>query len=175
MTSIMKRIIESSRLYLRELDVTDATEFFKLNEDPDVLRYTGDEPFESLEAATHFLENYSEYEQNGFGRWTVIEKTSNSFIGWCGLKSHNSKWVDLGFRFHKREWGKGYGTESARAAVKAGFRQFQLEEIVGRAALANIASIRFLEKIGMKFWKREPCRGIENAVYYKIQNINKGK
>ena len=164
----MTIIAETDRLILRELMVADSKDFFELNSDPEVLKYTGDQPFSSIEAAAEFLENYSDYEENRFGRWAVISKETNDFLGWCGLKLNEEKLIDLGFRFFRKEWGKGYATESAKASLKYGFNQLHLEEVIGRSSIENQASINVLEKLGMHFWKNDSCEGIENAVYYKI-------
>lgn len=59
---------------------------FELNSDPEVLMYTGDGAFENKGAAEDFIRNYAEYKRNGFGRWLVELKGSNTAIGWCGLK-----------------------------------------------------------------------------------------
>ena len=167
----MKTIIETERLRLREFCLADAEACFKLNTDLEVLKYTGDEPFESIEDATLFLSNYNEYQENGYGRWAVIEKTSKAFIGWCGLKRHSKSFTDLGFRFFRKDWGKGYGTEAAKAALKVGFEDLKLDEIIGRAAIDNKASVKILEKIGMAYWKKDTCKSIDNAVYYKIDQV----
>lgn len=164
----MKKVFETQRLILRELNISDAEQFFKLNASPEVLKYTGDQPFESLADAKSFLTNYSEYKTNGYGRWAVISKESNAFLGWCGLKLNEESLIDLGFRFFQKEWGKGYATESARASLELGFNHFNADEIIGRAAIDNQASVRVLKKLGMKFWKNDSCKGIENAVYYKM-------
>lgn len=166
----MKKILETARLTLREFTPADAAAMYALNLDPEVLRYTGDMPFESEEEAASFLKNYREYEKNGFGRWAVLTKAEGVFIGWCGLKRNEEGMVDLGFRFFRAHWNKGYATEAARACLKFGFEKCGLEKIVGRAARANAASVRVLEKIGMTFWKNAPCRGLEDSVYYLITN-----
>tara|TARA_B100000795_G_scaffold268199_1_gene254696 strand:+ start:1107 stop:1397 length:291 start_codon:yes stop_codon:yes gene_type:complete len=87
----MKKIIETNRLILRELDINDSENFFNLNLDPEVLKYTGDLPFSSIVDAEKFLINYSDYKKNGFGRWAVILKETESFIGWSGLKLNEEK------------------------------------------------------------------------------------
>lgn len=106
--------------------------------------------------------------KNGFGRWAVITKTSNSFIGWCGLKLNEQNLIDLGFRFFKREWNKGYATEAAHACLEYGFEELNLKEIIGRVARQNKASIKVLEKLSMNYWKNGNCKGIEDSLYYRV-------
>lgn len=67
------------------------------------------------------------------------------------------------------EWGEGYATESAKAVLEYGFNTLDIEEIIGRAAADNFASIRVLEKLNMKFWKKDNCNGIKNSHYYRIK------
>lgn len=165
----MKKILETPRLLLRELEISDAPDFYRLNENPEVLKYTGDVPFSNEEEAVTFLKNYSDYKRNGFGRWAVILKETNTFIGWCGLKRNEEQLVDIGFRLYENHWGNGYATEAAKACLEIGFTTFKIKEIIGRADLDNIASTRALEKIGMHFWKKEAFDGVENGVYYRIQ------
>lgn len=164
----MKTIIETERLILRELTVSDSEQFFRLNSNPEVLKYTGDSPFLSSSEAEVFLKNYSDYKTNGFGRWAVMAKESNEFLGWCGLKLNEENLIDLGFRFFQKEWGKGYATESAIASLEYGFCHLNINEIIGRAAIENRASVRVLEKLKMNFWKHDNCKGIKNSVYYKM-------
>ncbi len=147
-------IIETTRLLLRPFREEDAPAFFELNEDPEVIRYTGNRPFHDVEEARRFLREYDEYEKYGYGRWAVLLKPGREFIGWCGLKYISElQETDLGFRFFQRHWGKGYATEAGRACVDYGFSVLGLAMIVGRAMKENQASIRVLEKCGMAFWK----------------------
>lgn len=171
----MTKIIETKRLILRELQVSDSEQFFKLNSNPEVLKFTGDQPFSSISDAEFFLKNYTDYKINGFGRWAVISKESSEFIGWCGLKLNEENLVDLGFRFFQKEWGRGYATESAKASLNVGFNNLKIEEIIGRVATDNKTSIGVLEKLGMSFWKNDNCNGIENAVYYKMNKTQYNK
>lgn len=160
-------MLETKRLILRELTTEDAEKFYELNSDPEVIRYTGDVPFRTIDQARNFLTDYKDYRKNGFGRWAVIEKTTQEFIGWCGLKLNEQDLVDIGFRFFRNYWGFGYATESASACLNYGFDTLKLTIIIGRSARANKASIRILEKLNMSFWKAGSCEGIEDAVYYR--------
>lgn len=163
-------VLKTPRLDLRRFETDDAPFFYKMNNDADVLKYTGDEPFQSVEAARQFIVDYDHYTQHGYGRWTVVLRKTGEPLGFCGLKYHaDGDYVDLGYRLIKEYWGQGFATEAAQACVVYGFHHLDLKEIVGRTAQDNIASIKVLEKIGMKFWKHAPCEGIENSVYYRIK------
>jgi len=161
-------ILATNRLILRELNENDAKDMYLLNADPEVIRYTGDDPFESVDAARIFLMNYSDYVRNGMGRWAVIEKENQRIIGWCGLKRHDDGMVDLGYRFLKSAWGKGYATESSLGCLIYGFQTLQLPQIIARVDPANIASVRVIEKLGFSFWKTDECHGLANAGIYRL-------
>ncbi len=164
----MNLITRTPRLLLREFLPADAEQLFLLNNDPQVLRFTGDRPFPSVEAAASFLEDYPDYRNHGFGRWGVVEQSSGDFLGWCGLKRHDAGMVDLGFRFFRRYWGMGYATESGRASLQYGFDEAKLPEIIGRAATHNLTSIRVLEKLGMTYWTTTAVAGLGQSRQYRI-------
>lgn len=139
----------TDRLILRELSVDDTYYFHLLNEDPEVIQYTGDVSFKNTEAARQFLAGYDHYEKYGLGRWAVIRKVDNAFLGWCGLKySPDKNEHDIGFRFFKQYWNMGYATEAAKKCIEVGFNTFKLPFIVGRVMKKNTTSIKVLEKIG---------------------------
>ncbi len=167
----MSRIVlETPRLILREFSpAEDAAGFFELNGDPEVLRFTGDVPFESVDAARIFLENYAQYRLYGYGRWTTLLRETGEFVGWCGLRyMEDPDGADIGFRFHRRHWGRGYATEAALACVIYGFERLHLPLVLGRAAKDNLASIRVLEKIGLHYWRDADLDGMP-AVLYKAE------
>ncbi|TRW21439.1 GNAT family N-acetyltransferase [Flavobacterium zepuense] len=162
------QITTTPRLTLRELTVDDAQHFYELNLDPEVLQFTGDVVFETIDAARQFLENYGHYKKYGYGRWAVIRKEDGAFLGWCGLKfSEDTGECDLGFRFFKKYWNQGYATEAAKASLELGFTKFGILKIIGRAMTANLASVRILEKIGMEFSAFFDFDG-EDGVLYSI-------
>ena len=145
-------IAETSRLLLREMTIADAESAYLLNVDPEVIQYTGDKAFSSIEEAKQFLANYSHYKKYGYGRWAMIIKETDEFLGWCGLKYiEEVDKYDLGYRLMKKYWNKGYATEAAIKSLELGFHRFDMESIVGHADIHNLASIRVLEKIGMTY------------------------
>ena len=160
-------IFTTSRLYLRETTAQDAAVMFALNSDPEVLRYTGDEPFESIEEVANFLSNYQDFKKNNMGRWAVVRKDDEAILGWCGLKLHTNGLVDLGFRLFKKYWNQGYATEASLGCLAYGFETLLLTEIVGRVVPANMASARVLKKIGMHFshFEVDEHHGEQIAIY----------
>ncbi|MBG7631475.1 MAG: GNAT family N-acetyltransferase [Bacteroidetes bacterium] len=167
------KILETERLYLREMTINDAENMYLLNLDLNVLQYTGDVPFESIENAKKFLKNYDHYKKYNFGRWAVIHKTTDEFLGWCGLKyTPELDEYDIGFRFLKKHWNKGFATESAKACLNLGFDKYHITEIIGRAMVENIGSIKVLEKIGFAFHKTFNFDGEKGLIY---KSINKSR
>lgn len=164
----MSLILETDRLILKEIDISDAEAMFKLNSDWEVMKYTGDISFDSLEQTKAFIEGYPDYEKNGFGRNAVFLKETSEFLGWCGLKKLPDGTVDIGYRFLKHHWNKGYATESARAMIDFGFKHYGLTEIIGNAAEENVGSVRVFEKTGMSFVCKRNYDGLKNVVLYKI-------
>lgn len=137
---------------MRPFCADDGPMMYALNEDPQVLQYTGDVQFADVAAASTFLGNYEQYEQYGVGRMVVILKETGETLGWCGLKYHPAAdEYDIGYRFFKKHWGQGYATESAKAAMDYGFGVLKLDRIIGRARAENQASINVFDKLGMRF------------------------
>lgn len=144
------RVANTARLELRQFHHTDAQGLYSMNSDPEVMRFTGDPPFPSVSSARQFLAAYDHYQQHGFGRWSVYRKTDAAYLGFCGLRfCTETGEVDVGYRLLKQEWGKGYATEAAEASLKLGFEAFGLHQIIGRAQVANTASVMVLKKLGM--------------------------
>lgn len=143
---------ETHRMAHRAFTVADADIAFALNSDPDVLRYTGDVPLASVDDARGFIADYPDFDEVGYGRWACVLKETQSIIGFCGLKYlPDLDEVDIGFRFLPRYWGRGLGTEACTACLSFGFNTIGLDRIVAFVMPENLASVRVLEKAGMRF------------------------
>ncbi len=154
----MKFYIETERLILRDLLTTDDKGMFDLDSNADVHRYLGNNPIHTIEQAREVIGIVrQQYEDNGIGRWATIERSSGNFIGWSGLKyvtaaeNNHTNYYDVGYRFVPRYWGKGYATESTKAALAFAFNTLQVKEVIGTCHEENKASRRVLEKCGLKF------------------------
>ncbi len=153
----MQIIFETTRLLLRRFTLNDTGLLLELNSDPEVLKYLHEPPVTDHDHARQVLSNIilPQYENN-LGRWAIHVKDDMRFVGWCGLKYRPEiDETDLGYRFMKKEWGKGFATEAARQTIEHGLQHLHLDVITGRAHIENTASLHVLEKIGMKYIKDE--------------------
>ncbi|MEQ8519485.1 MAG: GNAT family N-acetyltransferase [Cytophagales bacterium] len=165
----MKTLIETERLVLREIGLNDKAEMFRLHSHPEVQKFTGEAPLKSIEEMEEAIKTRSiDYKKYGFGRWATFLKDEMHFIGWAGLAYlPEFDEIDLGYRFLPNYWGKGYATEVSRAILHYGFDKLNLNRIIAIAMKENKASIKVMEKVGMKFEKFAPYEtGGEDVVWY---------
>ncbi|HEY8661837.1 MAG TPA: GNAT family N-acetyltransferase [Hanamia sp.] len=153
----MEIFIETERLILRELLPTDDKGMFELDSNKVVHEFLEKKPLNNIEQSRKIIEFIrQQYFDNGIGRWAIIEKETDNFMGWTGLKlikdeiNHHSNFYDLGYRLIPKFWGKGFATESAIASLNYGFENLKLNEIYGMCHINNIASRMVLEKTGLK-------------------------
>jgi RimJ/RimL family protein N-acetyltransferase len=150
----MKVILETDRLLLREFVEDDAESFFKLNTDPEVMRFVPDKPLLNVEQARQTLIDHpiADYRRYGFGRGACILKSTGEQIGFAGLKYLDELGeVDVAYRLLPAHWGQGLATEVALASVRYGFAALGLKRITGLVMPKNIASVRVLEKTGLRY------------------------
>ncbi len=150
----MKVILETDRLLLREFVESDAEAFFQLNSDPEVLRFVPDKQLTSVDQARQLLLEHpiADYRKYGYGRGACILKSTGEQIGFAGLKYLEELGeVDVAYRLLPAHWGRGLATEVALASVRYGFADLGLKQIIGLVMPENIASVRVLEKTGLRY------------------------
>jgi RimJ/RimL family protein N-acetyltransferase len=176
----MQILLETERLVLRQFTKNDVDNLLELNSDPDVVRFTADKQIDRSVIQTQTLPKWLKYyeEYDGYGIWAVVERSSQAFIGWFIFRpaAHapyfdpalaNPDDIELGYRLRKVAWGKGYATEGAKALIIKGFSELGTQRIVAPALVANVASIRVLEKSGLKLEKKflDEKLGLEVVIY----------
>ncbi|RVT75260.1 N-acetyltransferase [Flavobacterium sufflavum] len=152
----MNTTIETERLILRELLPTDDEGMYRLDSNPNVHKFLGNQPIISIEESRQYIDYIrNQYVKNGIGRYAVILKETNEFIGWSGIKyitereNGHINFYEIGYRFIEEHWGKGYGYESAKAWLDYGFKTMKIQTIYASANIENLGSRKILEKIGM--------------------------
>jgi [ribosomal protein S5]-alanine N-acetyltransferase len=151
----MKIFAETRRTILREIIMEDVNPFFEMDSDPEVHKYLGTRPVENRDQIVetiHYVRQ--QYIDNGIGRWAIVDKSTNQFIGWTGLKlvkdliNNRTNYYDLGYRLIRKYWGQGYATESAKASLHYGFDTLNLNEIIATVNCENTSSNVIAGKLG---------------------------
>jgi [ribosomal protein S5]-alanine N-acetyltransferase len=146
-------VIQTARLELRELHLSDADFILELLNEDGFLRYIGDKGVRTLEDAREYISKgpMESYERNGFGLYATCLRDGPP-IGICGLvKRDGLDDPDVGFAFLSRHCSKGYAVESASAVLAHGKRVLKLPRIVAVTSPENSRSIAVLERIGLRF------------------------
>ncbi len=146
-------IIETSRLQLKEITVSDAPFYIKLFNSEGWLKFIGDRNVKTIaEAEAYIKKNYlSSYETHGYGSYTVNLKETGETIGACGLyKRDTLEHPDIGFSFLGEFTGKGFGFEAASAVMEYAHNTLGIDKILGFTVDYNVASIKLLEKLGLQ-------------------------
>lgn len=153
----MDLILETERLIHRPLLLSDLDEFFIMNYNPNVNLYMRN-PIKSKNDVYLYIQKIiNEYESNKIGRFAVILKETNEFIGFSGLKFRDKlenghiNFYDIGYRFSEKYWHKGFATESSLAWLDYGFNTMKLPTIYACAFSDNVGSNKVLNKIGFEF------------------------
>ncbi len=149
-------IIETHRLFLRQLTTDDAPFILDLLNQPSFIQFIGDRGVRTLDDARDYLAKrlIESYERFGFGLYLTLLKENDTPIGICGLvKRETLKDVDVGYAFLPQYWLKGYAYESASAVLGYARNSLGIKRIAGITTPDNHSSIRVLEKLGLKFEK----------------------
>lgn len=154
----MKMQIETPRLLLRPFRLSDAAANFKMDSNPNVLKYLPIEPHTDIQQSIAVIRNVlQQYDNFGIGRVAVELKATGEFIGWSGFKFHtktmnnHQNFYELGYRFQEEHWGKGYATEAAKACMQYGFEVLNYDIVYAIAYANHIGSLSVLKKVGFEF------------------------
>lgn len=145
--------IVSKRLVLRPWNDTDRQPFADLSADPVVMEHLL--PLPTRDASDAWIDRQLMHlATDGFCFWAVEAKDGGTFMGAVGLlrvgyAAHFTPAIEIGWRIARWFWGQGYAPEAARAALRFGFEDLRLQEIVANTATGNGRSRRVMAKLGM--------------------------
>ena len=174
----MDLLLETDRLLLRPLELTDAVAMFAMDNNPNVHKYLWQNPTQTLEESTKVIEYIqAQYQKNNIGRFATILKETNEFIGWTGIKfiddhieNGNTNFYDYGYRLNEKFWNKGFATEASIAWLDYGFNQMNIEKMNAYTHAQNGASNHILQKVGFHFIENYPDE--QNVIWkwWQIEN-----
>lgn len=172
----MDLILETDRLLLREMKLSDAEALFEMDRNPKVHEYLWNNPLTDISEVNKIINSVQEqYKQNKIGRFVMVLKETNQVIGWAGLKFNtemvNNKihFYDIGYRLDEKFWGKGYASEASFAWLDYGFKTMKIPVMEAAAHSDNIASNRILQKIGIQMTETYLEDGV-SWNWYELKN-----
>jgi len=145
------KIIETERLFLREMTQADFPLLCKHLQNPEVM-YAWEHAFSDAEVQEGLDKQFQSYKEYGFGIWAVILKENNELIGHCGLSMQpceDREVLEIGYIFQKEYWYKGYATEAAIACKEYAFDKLGANEVFSLIRDTNIASQNVAKRNGM--------------------------
>lgn len=149
-------VAQTGRLRLRTWDEADETRFYRIMNNPAVMRWLGgvQTPQEWRQAYERLLQ----YERGlGFTFWIVDGGQDEEILGFCGLKRANAPGADaiageveIGWRLRQEAWGQGYAKEAAIASLDLAFDRFDAPRVVAVTAVRNEPSQGLMKRLGMR-------------------------
>lgn len=181
-------MIRTPRLLLRGWRDEDLKPFAALNADPEVMRHFP-APLDASASDELARGIRSHIDEHGWGLWAVQVTDAASplhgrLVGFTGLSRPGfdapfTPAVEVGWRLDRSAWGNGYATEAARAALRFGFEELALEEIVSMTSAGNMRSRAVMERLGMtrcpaddfEHPRVEPSSPLRAHVLYRITGL----
>ncbi|MDE5781916.1 MAG: GNAT family N-acetyltransferase [Lachnospiraceae bacterium] len=162
-------ILETERLYMREMNQSDFNSLCKILQDEDTM-YAYEGAFSDKEVQEWLDRQISRYQKLNFGLWSVILKENDEMIGQCGLTMQpwkETEVLEIGYLFNRAYWHKGYATEAAKACKKYAFEILKADEVCSIIRDTNIASQNVAIRNGMTIadtWTKH-YRGLDMPHY----------
>lgn len=146
--------LETSRLIMRRLRVSDYLDMYEYSHLESVTEYLLWYPHKDEDYTYRYLEHVqSEYRSGDFYDWAVIYKDNDKMIGTCGFTSFDmpNNTAEIGYVINPEYWGLGIAPEAVTAVLEYGFVNLKLHRIEARYIIGNGRSRRVMEKCGMTF------------------------
>jgi len=147
-------ILETRRLLLRKLNLNDVDDIFEYGSDPEITKYLLWNTHESIEDSLDFVNSViKQYESGQVAPWGIIHKSERKLIGTCGFGNWRPRHfkAEIGYALSRKYWNRGIMTEAVKEVIAFGFNVMNLNRIQAMCHIENLASVRVMEKVGMKY------------------------
>jgi RimJ/RimL family protein N-acetyltransferase len=146
---------QTDRLILIRPQARDFDRYYEIHSDPETNLFNPSGPMNLDKAKASFAVMTAHWDEHGFGTWAIKEKGAATIIGFGGLSYRmygDELKLNLGYRFDKNFWGKGYATELASYAISYGFSELPIDKIFAIVRPKHTVSIKVLEKCNMQLY-----------------------
>lgn len=145
--------LQTERLTLRRLMVSDALDMFEYSKNPEVTRYLTWDAHPDVMYTREYLQYLgTHYNVGDFFDWGVILTSEDKMIGTCGFTrfDYNNNSGEIGYVINPAYRGQGIADEAVRTVMQFGFETLKLNRIEAKFMEGNTASLRVMEKTGMQ-------------------------
>jgi RimJ/RimL family protein N-acetyltransferase len=161
-------ILNTARLRLEPLRQDHLAGLFKLNSDPEVMRYITGKP-DTLEDTQQMIDCcMARWAELGYSWWAIFESTNGELIG-AGAIQHLGRDpanpLEIGWRFRKDKWHQGFASEAARCMAAFAFDTLNAPQLLAVCHPDNSASSKVMLRLGMSYRGIEPWYEMDCAVY----------
>ena len=149
-------ILQTQRLYLRELTHDDFGELCGILQDVQVMK-AYEHAFCDAEVWQWLEKQQTRYREDGFGLWAVIDRQTGAFLGQTGLTMQPcdaQRLPEIGYLFKKEYWHRGDATEAAEGCKQYAFDTLGYDAVYAIIRDNNLPSQKVAQRIGMQEWKR---------------------
>ena len=149
----MERILETDRLFLRQMSMDDFDALYRVLADGEIMRHYP-YSFDAERVRAWIERNMRRYKNDGFGLWAVCLKDTGEMIGDCGLTLQNINGAmlpEIGYHIRRDRQRKGYAREAAKGVRDWAFRNTGYPALYSYCKYTNEPSYRTAESIGMHF------------------------
>lgn len=145
--------ILTPRLSIRPLTAADGGDVYAVFAAPEVMRFWSSAPPADLAEAGERAARLADMQRRlGYAQWRVSERAGDRLVGIAGLQPlDGGPDVELTYALAPSAWGAGFATEAGAAALAFGFEEARLERVVAVARADNVASVRVLGKLGLRY------------------------
>lgn len=166
---MQKYIIETKRLGFRIFQQSDIDYLAELNSDAEVRKFFPD-GVQTREQTEARMRDYSAYYQDkGLPCFVMFEHNTGEFVGRCGFGLIETGEVEVGYLLHKRFWGQGLASEALAALLEWAKHHIDVNYIIAFAPVEHLASLRVMQKCGMKYDKDAMAKGVM-CKFYRTEN-----
>ena len=156
--------LETERLLLRRLSVSDAPDLHDMLAHPELARFTVRKPLQRVADAVDLLRGVGlDYATRRAIRWGVCKRGEDKLVATVGLHEWDRyhRHIAIGFDVRHSNWGEGIGTEMVTAVCAYAFDHLGVQRIEAHVMKGNRSSQRLLESIGFE------CEGTLRRRMYK--------
>ncbi len=170
-----KILVETDRLYLRDLNKSDLRDLGELCFDTKVTKYLDYIRFKNITEVRTWLNDKIFYNQENprhSFNLAIIDKLSSAFLGWIGIgepSDQSSCDLDFGFAIKLKYWRKGYASEALAAIIDYSFKNLPVHVICGECNKGNVASNKVMQKVGLRLTKTNTKQGKTTLQYVVIR------